>query len=88
MFRWIRRKFLTIFGDLKIFPWPMWIVYDPVVNQISGSKLREVLNAIRPGDVILRGYKRYLDGYFIPGIYSHSLRAYRRQCGPSEGVHP
>jgi len=72
MFRWLRRKFLTIFGDIKVFPWPMWIVYDPVVNQISGTKLREVLNTLKRGDVLARGYTRYLDGYFIPGVYSHT----------------
>lgn len=22
-------KFLTAFGDVKVFSWPMWLVYDP-----------------------------------------------------------
>ncbi len=30
------------------------------------------MKVIRPGDLILRKYKHYLDGYFIPGKYSHT----------------
>lgn len=27
---------------------------------------------VRPGDILLRRYDNYLDGYFIPGRFSHS----------------
>lgn len=72
MFKKIKSWFLKIFGDIKIFKWPMFIVYDPVLYQISGAKLREVVSALQPGDIVVRGYVHYADGYFIPGIYSHS----------------
>jgi len=39
---------------------------------MTGSKIRSVLDIIKPGDIVLRGYRHYADGYFIPGKYSHS----------------
>lgn len=70
--KFLKSKFLTIFGDIKVFKYPFWIVYDPEQYQISGTKLREILNVLQPGDIIARGYVNYLDGYFIPGRYSHT----------------
>lgn len=29
-------KFLNIFGDIKVFKWPLFMVYDPVLYQVSG----------------------------------------------------
>lgn len=63
--------FLKIFGDIKVFKWPMFLVYDPGSYQVKGQDIREVLNIVQPGDILLRGYNNYLDGYFIPGYFSH-----------------
>lgn len=68
----VKEILLKIFGDIKIFRWPLWIVYDPDMYGMSGSKIRNVLDIIKSGDVVLRGYRHYADGYFIPGDYSHS----------------
>lgn len=70
-FKSLKRKLLTIFGDIKVFKWPLWIVYDPS-SYISGEKLEALFKALQPGDIVLHGYLNYLDGYFIPGKYSHS----------------
>ena len=72
LIKYLKSKFLTIFGDIKVFKYPLWIVYDPEQYQIAGAKLREILNTLQPGDIIARGYVKYLDGYFIPGKYSHT----------------
>lgn len=58
-------KFLTFFGDIKCFRFPLWLVYDPDCYQITGDKVLEIMDIIQPGDIILRGYNRYLDGKFI-----------------------
>ena len=68
----LKRILLTIFGDIKVFRWPLWIIYDPDMYGMTGSKIRAVLDIIKPGDIVLRGYRHYADGYFIPGKYSHS----------------
>ena len=72
MLKKLKSWFLTIFGDIKVFKWPMFIVYDPVLYQLSGVKLRRVLDTLRVGDIVARGYVHYLDGFFIPGIFSHT----------------
>jgi Permuted papain-like amidase enzyme, YaeF/YiiX, C92 family len=64
-------SFLTVFGDLKVFRWPLFFLYDPGSYMVKGKDMREVINVIRPGDILLRGYVNYLDGYFIPGYFSH-----------------
>lgn len=58
-------KFLTAFGDIKIFRWPFWLVYDPDDFMVTGDKVLEIMDILKPGDIILRGYNRYLDGKFI-----------------------
>lgn len=66
-------KFLTAFGEVKIFKFPMFIVYDPNYFKIGGKQILDILKIIQPGDIILRGYDSYLDGKFIPDPlgYSH-----------------
>jgi hypothetical protein len=59
-------KFLTAFGDVKVFSWPMWLVYDPDDYQVTGEKTARMLKLLRPGDVVVRGYRHYADGKFIP----------------------
>ena len=72
MLKKLKRVFLTIFGDIKVFKWPFWLVYDPSLFKITGKHMREIDSILQIGDVICRKYVRYLDGYFIPGEYSHS----------------
>lgn len=61
-----------MFGDIKVYPYPMFIVYCPDSFRVKGTETREAMRLIRPGDLILRKYRHYLDGYFIPGRYSHT----------------
>ena len=65
-------KFLDVLGNIKIFKYPMFIVYDSSYFQMSGEKILEAAKLLKPGDVVLRGYDHYLDGHFIKGDYSHA----------------
>ncbi len=42
------------------------LVYQPKSFRIKGAHTRDIMKKIRPGDVLMRGYVNYLDGYFIP----------------------
>lgn len=66
-------KFLTAFGNVKIFKWPLFLVYDPDDFQVTGDKVLDIMDILWPGDIVLRGYNHYLDGKFIPDPlkYSH-----------------
>lgn len=63
---------VTILGDIKVFRWPMFVVYDPGSYRVKGPETREAAAKIRPGDILVRGYSNYLDGYLIPGYFSHA----------------
>jgi len=66
-----RDKLLTMFGDLKVYPWPMFALYDPGSYAVKGEDVRQLIGVVQPGDIFVRGFLRYLDGYFIPGYLSH-----------------
>lgn len=63
---------LTFLGDIKYFTRPPILVYHPVTFKAKGSLTRQAINLLEPGDLILRGYDCYVDGFFIPGTYSHT----------------
>lgn len=67
----LKAMFLTMFGNIKMFKWPMFLIYDPTLHQMTGKKILQVLDILQPGDIILRGYTNYVDGWFVPGDYSH-----------------
>lgn len=64
-------RFLTVFGDIKVFPYPFWMVYDPGSYKVRGAEMRTIGELLQPGDILLRKYDGYLDGRFIPGFFSH-----------------
>ena len=65
-------KFLTVLGNVKVFKWPFFIVYDPSSFSVSGEYILEILRHLKPGDILLRGYDMYLDSYFIQAKRSYS----------------
>jgi hypothetical protein len=68
----IRNTLLTIFGDIKIFRFPFFILYNPGSYLIKGPEMRQIMNLVQDGDILIRGYRAYVDGYFIPGFFSHA----------------
>jgi len=72
IFKYLKDKFLKIFGDIKVFKYPFFLVYDPDDYLINGPKIRDIINTVQPGDLLIRRYQHYLDGWFIPGKYSHT----------------
>ena len=65
-------KFLTHFGNIKVFKFPMFMVYDPDDYAMDGQHVQTAISTLQPGDVVLRGYNHYLDGYFIDDLYGYS----------------
>lgn len=65
-------KVLTVFGDIKVFKAPMFLIYAPRGYQVRGADCRDAMRVAQPGDLLVRGYIDYLDGYFIPGFFSHA----------------
>jgi hypothetical protein len=64
-------RFLAIFGDIKVYKRPLFLVYDPGSYLVKGEDIRQLIRQIKPGDILVRKYKNYLDDFFIPGYFSH-----------------
>jgi uncharacterized protein YycO len=61
-----------MFGRIKGYKFPFFLLYDPTTYALKGQHYLEAKKVIQRGDILLRGYDHYLDGYFIPGKYSHA----------------
>ena len=64
-------------GRLKFFRTPLVFVVDPGGYKVTGDEVRALLQVIRPGDILLRGYDGYVDGLFI-GLTGGSDRVSKR----------
>lgn len=67
----ILEKMLVAFGDIKLYKWPMFVVYDAKGYKIRGRDLRKIISLVRPGDILISGFDNYLDQHFVPGKYGH-----------------
>ena len=63
---------MYVFGKIKVYKWPMFIIYDPRGYDVKAFGIRKAMNLAKKGDIFVRRYRNYLDGYFIPGRFSHS----------------
>ncbi len=68
----LKISFLKAFANFKVFKYPFFLIYDPHSFDIKGGDYYAVRDTIQAGDILLRAYRSYLDGYFIPGKYSHA----------------
>lgn len=68
----IKAGFLWVFGKIRVYPWPMFMVFDPKGYKIKADGIRKAMKMARAGDVFARRYVSYLDGMFIPGRFSHT----------------
>lgn len=66
-------QLLTIIGNTKIYKTPCFVHYstEEYDYKLRGNEIRDVCKKLKIGDIILRGYDHYLDGWLIPGKYSH-----------------
>lgn len=68
----IKDFLLNILGDIKVYKYPFFMVYDPSTFYVKGYHTRQAIDIIEPGCILCRKYIHYLDGLFIPGKFSHS----------------
>ena len=68
----LKIAFLHMFGRIRVYKWPMFVVYDPSGYDVKAFGIRKAMSLAKKGDIFVRRYRNYLDGYFIPGRFSHS----------------
>ena len=64
-------KILKLITDIRLYKWGIILTGDSTY-EIKGPHLRELLNVIQPGDVLLRKYKHYIGNMIIPGYWAHA----------------
>jgi len=40
--------------------------------KVKGEDVREILNTLKPGDILIRRYNHYISGLLIPGYFTHA----------------
>lgn len=68
----IKKFVIQWFGDILVYKYPLFFVFGHTAYKMKGTDVREVLNVIQPGDIILRRYDSYISGLMIPGYYTHA----------------
>jgi uncharacterized protein YycO len=68
----IPKKLIKLTGDIYLHKYPMFIVYKPDQHRLKGDKIREILNTIQPGDILLRRFDSYLNTILTPGFWGHA----------------
>ena len=63
---------VKLVGGLYLDKNPLWVVYQPDVHMVKGAEIRRILNVLKPGDIILRRFNRYVSSMFIPGFWTHA----------------
>lgn len=67
-----KKAFLSWFGDILVLKSPMFLIFGDAHYKIRGRQTRNILKILKPGDVLLRHYDKYLSGFFIRGYYYHA----------------
>jgi len=53
----------------KYFP---WIIWHPKFHRLKGFEIRQILDVIKPGDILLRRNEGWLTAKAIPGYFMHA----------------
>ena len=67
----VGEKIVNIASHIKVSKWPLFITYNPHGFALKGRHTREVMKAVRPGDILTRSFNNYLNNFFIPGAFKH-----------------
>ena len=66
-----KRWFLSWSADIRIYPGGI-ILFGDSHYHLKGDDMREILNVLEPGDILLRRYSHYLGSVLVPGYFSHA----------------
>lgn len=68
----IKKWFLTLISDIYLHKYPIFLLYKPKLHKLKGYQIRQIINIIEPGDILLRVLGTYINSLFTPGFWSHS----------------
>lgn len=67
----IKSEIISWFADIRFYKGGL-ILFGESHYQVKGEDVRLILDALKPGDVLLRKYDHYLGSQLISGYWSHA----------------
>ena len=67
----IKSKVFNFFADIRVYKGGI-VLFGVSSYKIKGHHMREIINTLKDGDVLLRRYDNYLGTFVIPGYFSHA----------------
>jgi hypothetical protein len=65
------QRVLKLSNAIQIVKRPPFIIYRPQRLAISGTHTREIMELVKPGDILVRSYNHYLSNLFLRGTFTH-----------------
>jgi uncharacterized protein YycO len=72
LFQKIKHKAIGFTGHVMFQKYPCWFIYRPDIHRVRGSHVRQILESVWPGDILLRRFDGYLNTIFTPGFWGHA----------------
>jgi len=69
---YITSNVIWFLSDIQLYPWPLFCIFRTHGYRVNAEQTRRVFTFIRPGDILLRRFDKYLGTRFIPGYFTHS----------------
>jgi len=63
---------IQLTGRIYIASSPLWFQYKPQMHKVKGDEIRQIIDSIHDGDILLRRYDGYLNTFFTPGFWGHA----------------
>lgn len=65
------QRLLKLSNATQVVKSPLFIIYRPHRLAIKGTHTREIMELIKPGDILVRSYNHYLSSLFMQGTFTH-----------------
>lgn len=69
------KALLEFTGNAYLHKYPLWFTYRPQHHKVSGKEVRQILNVLQAGDILLRRFDGYVNTLFTPGFWAHAALA-------------
>jgi len=71
MLRAIKKFIIDSIGNIRLYNFGV-VLFGDSNYKLKGNNIRDILNIIEPGDVLLNRHDHYVSGFFIKGAFSHA----------------
>lgn len=65
------QQVLKLSNATQVVKRPPFIIYRPHRLAINGTHTREIMELVKPGDILVRSYNHYLSGLFLRSTFTH-----------------